>query len=37
MFTRSNLAQIARAPEIVLTISFACILFAYLSAASILA
>jgi hypothetical protein len=37
MFTRSKLAKIARAPEIVLTISFVGILFAYLSAASILA
>jgi hypothetical protein len=34
MFTRWNLARIARSPEMVLTICFAGILFAYLSAAS---
>jgi hypothetical protein len=32
-----SLAKLARAPELVLTISFVGILFAYLSAASVLA
>jgi hypothetical protein len=34
MFTRSDLAKIARAPAVVLTISFVGTLFAYFSAAS---
>jgi hypothetical protein len=34
MFTRSTFAKIARAPEAVLTMSFAGILFAYVAAAS---
>jgi hypothetical protein len=34
MFTRSHLAKIAHSPEIALTMSFAGIVFAYISAAS---
>jgi hypothetical protein len=34
MFTASDFAKIARAPAVVLTLSFVGILFAYLSAAS---
>jgi hypothetical protein len=34
MFTRSTLAKIARAPEAVLTMSFAGILFAYFAASA---
>ena len=34
MFTLSDFAKIARAPEVLLTLSFVGILFAYLSAAS---
>ena len=34
MFTLSDFAKIARAPEVLLTISFVGILFGYLSAAS---
>jgi hypothetical protein len=37
MFTATNLARLARAPEIVLAISFVVVLFAYGSAASGLA
>jgi hypothetical protein len=34
MFTPSDFAKIARAPEVVLTVSFVAILFAYFSAAA---
>jgi hypothetical protein len=37
MFTFSDFARIARAPEFVLTLAFAAIAFTYLSAASALA
>jgi len=35
LFTSSDFSKIARAPEVVLTISFFGILFAYFSAASV--
>jgi hypothetical protein len=37
MFTLSDFAKISRAPEFVLTLAFAAIAFAYLSAASAMA
>jgi hypothetical protein len=37
MITASDFAKIARAPEVVLTLAFGVILFAYFSAASVFA
>jgi len=37
LFTSSDFAKIARAPEVVLTLSFIGVLFAYFSAASVFA